>query len=386
MKIAYVTPFYNGRIDGRFGRFHDWVHTLREMESVPFDVDIVAFTASNPDGLLSTCPHSILGTGDELWGTKKNKPEFLLNAPRVIRDLARLDPDVIHVLTLDTICFPIARLIAQRTPLVIGPDVQGYFPGRKGNRWNPEHRIERLKLNLSYRLKRGLSRIASDVTFVTLSRYHQRNVERLAVNSDRIRIVPPGVDNRFSPAESRNESARTNDDPTRFLYVGDLTEYKGFPLFLDSLAEVSTGRSVEGTIIGAGDPKRAEREIKKRGLENLVQFNGFVPRGQLPPYYRAADFFVMPSIDENGPNTIVEALACGTPVLATDNPGINEYAPSNASIYFDRTVDNLVNAMERACDSRDRLQTAAVTAAENFKATRTIDELDRIYHDITDQR
>lgn len=379
MKVAYLTTYYNGDVDGRFGRFHDWIHTLRDMADPPFEYDVVSLTASNPDETLSSNPHAILGEATDLWGTKRNKLEFALNVPRVLRDLRRLDYDVLHVLTLDTMAYPIALAAAGRSP-VVGPDVQGYFPGRAGDRWN-QSGLSGFTTRSRFRLRRRLLSLAREPTFVSLSDYHAQNVRSLGVDGPVVRI-PPGVDAIFRPMDV-DTGASDHDAPTEFLYVGDLSSYKGYDLFLDALTQMPNDQPFEATVVGSGDPDRDR--ITKLGLADTVTVAGFVPRSQLPRYYRRADFYVMPSVDENGPNTIVESLACGTPVLATDKPGINEYAPEPASIYFERTPSSIRKAMVEAHQNRRAYREAARARADEFRADRTVDALAGIYRDHLDR-
>lgn len=369
MKVAYVTPYYNGDVDGRFGRFHDWVHALRDMDSPPFDFDVFALTASNEDSTLSSRPHAFLGDATSLWGTKQNKVEFALNAPRLVRDLRQEQFDIVHVLTADLIAHPIARLFGGK-PLVVGPDIQGYFPGRKGNRWN-QTGMPALKNRAKYHLKETILQTSTPERVVALSEYQKQLISTLPVPADRISLLPPGVDPIFSPGAERT------GDGTSYLYVGDLSKYKGYPLFIRALSQLPEEMDWEATIIGKGDVQ--DGRLDELGIRERVDLIGYVPRDELPPYYRRADFFVMPSVDENGPNTIVEALACGTPILATNRPGINEYTPEGAGIHFERTVPDILEALQRAELNKASLTKTAREVASSFEIGHTIDALQEIY-------
>jgi glycosyltransferase involved in cell wall biosynthesis len=384
VKVAYLTTYYNGAVDGRFGRFHDWVHTLRDMPDPPFEFDIVALTASNPDGTLSSPPHAVLGEATEMWGSPYNDVEFALDVPRAIRDLQRMEFDVLHVVRLDAKGYPVALAFADRSP-VVGPNLQGYVPGREGSRWN-KGGLGRLRNAYEFYRNQALFRLAVDPTAVALSQYHARNI-RAYGSGGVVEVVPPGVASCFRP---RDEMDAPNDDrsmdgdpssledrPTRFLYVGDFSAYKGYDLFLDSLAGLPDDLRFTATVVGSGDPRRDR--IAALRLDDVVSVEGFVQRSELPEYYREADFYVMPSIDENGPNTIVEALACGTPVIATDKPGINEYAPEDASIYVDRTGADLRRAFLVAHEDREQYARAARETADEFSAECTVGALADLY-------
>lgn len=369
MKIAYVTPYYNGDLDGRFGRFHDWVHALRDMDDPPFEFEVFALTASNTDGTLPSTPYSILGEATDLWGRKRNKIEFALNAPRLARDLKRREFDLVHVLTLDLFAYPVAVALSDG-PLVVGPDVQGYFPDRDGSRWNTTG-VQQFKHGVNYWLKDTLLAAAPDSTLVALSEYQKQLLTTLSLPEERVETIAPGVDPRFSPDPS------TSSGKTVFLYVGDFSEYKGYPLFLRALSRLPDDVDWKAVVVGRGDPRR--EQIAELGIADRVTVEGFVPRENLPEYYRRADFFVMPSVDENGPNTIVEALACGTPVLSTDKSGINEYTPEGAGLQFDRTVEELRDCLVSAIKNKCSLSKEAGEAAPRFTAEQTIASLHHVY-------
>lgn len=103
--------------------------------------------------------------------------------------------------------------------------------------------------------------------------------------------------------------------------AGRLTRQKGFDVLLDAMPTVlqafPTARLV---ILGEGVLRSAlEKQSRKLGLDNAVSFTGFE---QNPwPYVKNADVFVLPSRYEGLPNVMLEALALGTPVVATDCPG-----------------------------------------------------------------
>jgi len=374
--VAFLTTFYDGAVDGRFGRFHDWIHAVRSAEDPPFDAEVVALTATDHDDDLASDPHAILGDGDELWATALNKPESLLNVPRCARALRRLDYDVLHVLTLDTIAFPLAAAFG-RDRLVVGPDVQGYFPGRLGDRWSASGAQGR-RQRARFHLRRWLRRLAPVARAVALSEYHRSNVEKVGFDREAIEVLPPGVDPIFSPQATPEAGAL--DGPVEFLYVGDLSAYKGYPLFLEALAALETDEPWTARIVGSGEPD--EELAAELGIADLVTHEGFVARADLPAYYRQADFFVMPSIDENGPNTIVEALSCGTPVLATDRPGINEYGDASCCRFFDRTTADIRATLQEALEERAALSDGALAYARSHSIEDTMDALAALYRDV----
>lgn len=373
MRVAYVTPYYNGACDGRFGRFHDWVHWGRD-RGAPFEFEVYAFTASNPDATLVDRPHGYLGDAVSLWGTKKNKPEFLLNAPRVRRALRHNSYDIVHVMTMDTIVYPTVLSAVNDAPVVVGPDIAGWSPVRDVPYW--EQGVgDWLDNRWRYLLKNAMSRVGRYDHAIAFSPHHRDILTSFGIPENWISVLEPGVDSRFSP-DDRAAPA----DPPELLFVGDFSEHKGYPHFLKALTRLD--RPFEARLVGAGNPD--EERIAEFDLTDAVTVEGFVHRSELPALYQGSDLVVIPTIDETaGTNIQFEALACGKPVVVTDKPGVSEFTPTDASVTFaPRTVPDLTDAMMRAIDDLDALTAAARRRAPEFGADRPLEQLGSIYADV----
>ncbi|WP_225334131.1 glycosyltransferase family 4 protein [Halomicrobium urmianum] len=371
MRIAYVTPYYNGSCDGRYGRFLDWVHTARDVDNPPFEFDVYAFTASNPDGTLASTAHGYLGDAESLWGTKKNKPEFLLNAPRIGRALRENEYDLVHVVPMDTIVYPTVLAAAPDVPVVVGPNIGGWSPVRDVPHWD-EGTADYVENRLRFGLKNALARLGEFDHAVAFSEHHRDMLESFSIERPDTTVLEAGVDLRFTPGEDD-----TIGEPPELLYVGDFSHHKGYYQFLDAISRLDV--PVTARLLGAGDPDR--RRISELGLEETVTVEGFVPRSELPEYYRRGDLLVVPTIDETaGTNAQIEALACGTPVVLTDKPGVNEFAPAGASVaYSPRGVPRLVEALETALVDLESMTEIARREAPNYRATGTLEQLFDLY-------
>ena len=112
---------------------------------------------------------------------------------------------------------------------------------------------------------------------------------------------------------------RLPDSKPRLLFVGRLDIQKNVPLFLRALAGVSG--HFETTLVGAGE---LEGQLKQAAAElqlKNVHFHGRADGSELRELYRNADVFVLPSEYEGMPLVLLEALAMGLPIVATDIPG-----------------------------------------------------------------
>jgi glycosyltransferase involved in cell wall biosynthesis len=143
---------------------------------------------------------------------------------------------------------------------------------------------------------------------------------QLGVAEERLRVLPMGVGEEFSPGDREAERARLGLDGRRhLLYVGDLTAEKGVGDLLAAAGSLAA-RGVDFELHVAG------RGALERALEGAPRVHrlGSVPQHELARWYRAADLLVVPSHAEGAPLVVMEALACGLPVVATRVGGIPE--------------------------------------------------------------
>jgi len=159
-------------------------------------------------------------------------------------------------------------------------------------------------------------------------------------DEDRITIIPPGVDiSHFYPIdqdEARCAIEVPEKDPM-LLYVGRIEPLKGVDTLIRAIAHMrTTGITCRYphylTIIG-GDPDADPQDMtsemarlqglsRELGLEDLVLFLGKRSQSSLPYYYSAADVLIMPSHYESFGMVALEAMACGTPVVASQVGGL----------------------------------------------------------------
>lgn len=178
---------------------------------------------------------------------------------------------------------------------------------------------------------RTLERILRPIT-----RWYLDRASRLVVNSEGFRekamryyphldftVIPNGVDLTMFEAHPGD---RPVNNPPRLLFVSRLVERKGLHFLLRALASLKQqGLTFVLDVVGDG-PQRGQLEtlVSQLGLTNQVQFYGAMQRMELPPIYRSADVFVLPSLSEGMPNVVLEAMSCGLPIIGTRVPGTEE--------------------------------------------------------------
>jgi len=185
---------------------------------------------------------------------------------------------------------------------------------------------------------------------ITVSRALREELVRLGAEQARIEVLPNGVDlERFT--STGRPAPGGGSTGWRLLVVGHLKPGKGHAATLAALPALP-----QCVLHFAGDgPLRGELEEQARqlGVEGRVRFLGSVPHEQLVTQYQAADALILASEREGMPNVILEALACGTPVVATRVGGIPEViTDSVAGVLLDSGAAGSIVAGVRALLAR----------------------------------
>lgn len=180
-------------------------------------------------------------------------------------------------------------------------------------------------------LKRVLERAficRFDYTSVISVNNHHSSM--LRDSHENVHVIPNGVDvNRF-----RSESAST--DAKRLLYLGRLVPEKRVSDLIDAFAVLAREfPELELVIVGSGlQEDELKRRVDRHDLQKRVSFPGYVPDEAVPEYYASADVFVLPSIWEGHPLTLLEAWASELPVVASDAEGIAEFVDDGETGYL----------------------------------------------------
>lgn len=175
--------------------------------------------------------------------------------------------------------------------------------------------------------------------------------------------VPKGVDSeRFTPeGKSLTDTLRLGGRSV-ILTVARLVPIKNVRLLLDAVAIVRERvAAVHLVIVGDGPQAEALRH-HAAALEILdaVTFAGSVPHADTPAFYRAADVFALSSDFDNSPNVVLEAMACGLPVVATDVGGVRDFVSDRVGglIVPPRDAGALAAALESYLMSPDAARSA----------------------------
>lgn len=153
-------------------------------------------------------------------------------------------------------------------------------------------------------------------------------IENFSIDEHRITVIPNMVDiediKKLAAYPVENESVKKIEYEPLLISVGSLTEQKGLKILLESFSKIRKTKKSKLLILGKGKQlKELMVIVKDRGLIDDVLFMGFESNPY--NYIARADLFILTSFWEGFPNTLIEAMACGTPVISTDcNSGPSE--------------------------------------------------------------
>jgi glycosyltransferase involved in cell wall biosynthesis len=182
------------------------------------------------------------------------------------------------------------------------------------------------------------------------------------ISEDKIVVTPNAVDPAFSPGGANGGY---------LLFVGAIQERK------NPLAAADAARAVGLPLVVAGPEKdaRLARELEHRGAD----LRGYVDKEQLADLYRGAACLVLPSRFEGFGLPVLEAMACGTPVVATNDPAMREVG-GDAAVYAEPA--ELADAIRKALAERDERVRAGLERVRHFSWDETARRTVAVYREV----
>lgn len=209
-------------------------------------------------------------------------------------------------------------------------------------------------------------------------------IHYFGLKASKISVVPNGVAALFTPGERiETEKFRAAQGlPPRFLlYLGTLEPRKNLTLLVKAFARwqaQATADDQQVKLILAGAKGWFYTEIFQLvtalGLEQRVIFPGFIPEAELPDWYRAAEGFVYPSLFEGFGLPVLEAMACGTPVLCSQVASLLEVAGDSALTFAPQSEEALAAGLTLLTGQaalRTELRRKGLARAQEFSWQRT---------------
>jgi len=225
------------------------------------------------------------------------------------------------------------------------------------------------------------------------------------LNHQKVSIVPPGVDTHHFypiPPDEAKEAIGISPEDRLALYVGRIEPLKGVDTLIRAMAilkeRCKSFACPDYLAIIGGDPEGAEAHLSEEmqrlqalcetlGLDEIVLFLGKRGQNTLPYYYSAAEVVVMPSFYESFGMVALEAMACGTPVIASRVGGLAFLVKDGETGYFVPAEDPEALAEKLRSlfvdhDRRDNFGQAAAKYAKNFSWELITQKILEIYNEL----
>jgi len=280
----------------------------------------------------------------------------------------KINPDIVHVQTIFLALSGLLIKKFQHKPYVVygrGSDV--YLP------WKFKNLISKAILKnadaviaLTDDMKREIQKI------------YDRNVF----------VIPNGIDLEIFKNLSKEDlcSKLEMGEEKVIMFVGTLRPVKGVKYLIEAMKIlIDKSKNSRLFIVGDGEERKyLENLVKELVLEKYVTFIGKVPNEKIPEYMTASDVFILPSLSEGFPVTVVEAMASGLPIIATDVRGLPEIIKDGENGFLvepknlEQIVDKVLLLLEDD-ELREGISRNNKGKAKEYSWEAVIEKLERVY-------
>ena len=226
---------------------------------------------------------------------------------------------------------------------------------------------------------------------IVVSEFQKRNIVELYNNyAGKICTIYNGVDiNKFDIAYQGLEAFPTKDkNEVKIVFIGNLLDVKGVDILIHALNILEDNISISCDIYGDGkNKKKCQAMVNALSLANVVKFKGFINNDILPRYLKKYSFLVLPSRYETFGIVLIEAMACGIPVIATKVGAIPEIVASDEVGILvkpnspEALAEGIKNATKKDWD-REKIRDYAT----KFSIEKTAIEVGNVYDEILNER
>ncbi|MEO6723925.1 MAG: glycosyltransferase family 4 protein [Blastocatellia bacterium] len=216
---------------------------------------------------------------------------------------------------------------------------------------------------------------------ITVSGALKQQMVALGIVGQKIAVIPNGIDRETFHLGDREAARRKlglNAEDQIILTVSALIPRKGIDRLIGAMAllavearekKLNPPKPLKLIVIGEGNERRVlESQIFNLALQDNVFLPGAKPQAALADWYAAADLFCLASYREGCPNVVVEAMACGLPVVVAEIDGIREFVDStNGRVVASPSAENFAAQIKAALIAAwDRQKIAGVTRARSW--------------------
>jgi len=185
---------------------------------------------------------------------------------------------------------------------------------------------------------------------IAVSSELKEKIQHLGILEDKIAVIGNGVNTHIFKPMEKNECRKKLAlplEPKLVVFIGNLVEVKGIEFLITAFRDLRDDITLR--IVGEGGlQSKLEKQVRELNLSRRIVFTGRCPHMDIPVWMNAADIFCLPSLNEGCPNVVLEALACGTPVVASRVGGIPDMitSPGQGILTAPRDSKGLAQAID----------------------------------------
>ena len=220
-----------------------------------------------------------------------------------------------------------------------------------------------------------------------------KKINQMEIDPQKIIVLRNAVDiSRFKPIKNVEMRKKYNiqEKEILILFIGHLEPFKGIFELLDAFYEINKkNQNVKLVIIGEGHSEMEVKEIvNKYNLKENITFTGKVSPEVIQNFYQMADIFTLPSYTEGLPLVVIEAMACGLPVVVSCVGGIPEIVKNNVNGFLvpPRNKEKLAQNLELLINNRELREKFGKKSFEaideEFNINKKIDKFIKLYKSI----
>lgn len=226
---------------------------------------------------------------------------------------------------------------------------------------------------------------------ITVSHSARRDILRLTgVPASRVHVIHEAAAPAFRPIEDdaflESVRCRYGLADRVILYVGTIEPRKNLPRLIEAYARLRRSDDLPHQLVCVGPYGWGYQEVRQRiealNLEEAVHLTGYVPFADLAQLYNLSEIFVFPSLYEGFGLPVIEAMACGVPVITARNSSFREIADGAVEAIDPLEPDAIAEALLRLCSDGERrraLGQAGLARAQAFSWSRAAQETLAVY-------
>ena len=266
---------------------------------------------------------------------------------------------------------------------------------------NPELIFPNSKSKFFWKLKQNAAVLQSDL-ILTVSDYSKQQIgEYFNLPNSRLRVINEGARPIFKVLPS---NGATKDALNRFgiksdekflLYVGGISPHKNLSVLINAFKQICDDQTqFDVKLVLVGDYKddpffsaypSLKKQVAELGLENKVIFTGFITDEDLVRFYNAATLLVFPSLEEGFGLPALEAMACGTPVAASNCSSLPEVIAEAGRFFDPRDEQNVADVIKEILkdDSlRNKMKENSLKRAREFSWKKAAEDTLSIFGEV----